>query len=288
MTSPIVVVGLTWDGFDLQRSDLDILFALTEGLDDLPQLRSADQFIPFLPGRLPSPAIPDRRAVVAVGWVTARGAAAAAAFRTYLDTLKAKLEPGGPPRILLATLENGTQRWIRAVPRVLIPGEGLGSDFRAFSIQWDARDPYWYGVYGSLFLDTGLLLDSGLFLDAPGETVFTPSSDPFYVNLEVPGTTDSSKVKVTVVAPSTGAVGVVAEADEVGFTFPTMAGGAANLIVDNELRTATQAGVSSRASLTLAAGNEHGEYIRLRPGVNRLRISGRPASVRVAFRPTYL
>jgi hypothetical protein len=190
----------------------------------------------------------------------------------------------------LATLEDGTQRWIRAVPRNLIPGEG-GRGFRSFSIQWEAQDPYWYAIYGSLLLDTGLDLDDGLLLDAPGETTITPDADPFFYYLDVPGTTVATKVKATIVAPSIGGVGVLnvfADADPVGFVFPTMPGGAADLIVDNDLRTVTQAGITQRASLILVAGNEHGEYIHLRPGINRLRIEGKPASVRLAFYPTYL
>jgi hypothetical protein len=38
----------------------------------------------------------------------------------------------------------------------------------------------------------------------------------------------------------------------------------------------------------LLGGNQHGEYFRLKPGVQTLRILGQPAEVRLLITPTYL
>lgn len=159
MTSPVAVIGLIWDGFDLQRPDLDILFEITEGLDSLPEMRGEDQVIPFRSGRLAAPRLADRRPVVVTGWIAGpAGSSAAVIYRGYLDSLKSRLDPTGPPGILVATLEDGSKRWISAVPRNLIGGDALGSDFRAFSIEWEALDPYWYSSWGTLALDTAPLV----------------------------------------------------------------------------------------------------------------------------------
>jgi hypothetical protein len=288
VTSPVAVIGLTYDGYDLQRADLDIFFQITEGLDTLPETRGDDQLIPFRTGRLAQSRMADRRPVVAMGWVTRPSVSQTPAYRAYLDGLKAKLEPTALPRVLVATLEDGSKRWINAVPRDLLPGDGWGSDFRSFSIEWEALDPYWYSAYGSATLDSGLYLDAGWYLDDGADLTVAGSGDYALTN---PGTADSEKVRVIVTGPSSGAVGVeVAGAVPVGFTYPLLATGE-TLTVDNDARTVvlTSAAppVNGRQNLILRPGNEHGEYLRLPPGAQTIRVSGNPVSTRIHFLPAY-
>lgn len=290
MTNAVAVIGLAWDDFELQRADLDIHFEITEGMDELPNTRGSDQVIPFRTGLLPSARMAHNRPVVAVGWVTGPPTASAkTAYRAYVDSLKARLDPTKGPRLLVATLEDGSKRWIRAVPRNLIGGPGMGSDFRPFSIEWEALDPYWYGTYGIGTLDSGLFLDTGWFLDGGADIIITGSGDHALTN---PGTADCEKVRVTITGPSAGAVSVeVTGSVPIGFTYPALLTGQ-TLTVDNHERTVTRATafaptVNGRQNLSLRPGNEHGEYLRLPPGAQTLRVSGAPAQTRIHFLPTW-
>ena len=294
MTSPVAVIGLTYDGFDLQRSDLDLMFAITDGLDGLPLTRGDDPVIPFRRGRLPQNHVADRRPVVAQGWVTGRTPTAAIAYRAYLDSLKAHLDPTGPPRTLVATMEDGTRRWISAVPRNLIGGnDGMGSDFRSFSIEWDALDPFWYGSYGYIALDSGLFLDTGHSLDE-GTEIVIPASTPT-VSVTVPGTADTERVRVRFTGPSSGPVGIEVDSN-LGFVManalPTTTGvgsSAQTVTVDNWARTVVDGtGASLRSQMTLRSANIHGEYVRLTPGTHSIRILGAPFEARLLLIPTYL
>jgi hypothetical protein len=291
MTSPVVVIGLDWDGFDLQRADLDILFELTEGLDDLPQTRGSDDVIPFRSGRLPQDRIADHRPVVATGWVTRPSASVASAYRAYVDSLKAKLDPTGPPHILVATLEDGSKRWINAVARDLIGGPALGSDFRPFSIAWDALDPYWYGTNAVIALDSGLFLDAGLTLDQDATIVITPTTVAYDYTFTAHGTTDITGVVVEIDGPSVSRPFIYNKSLDpvVGFGYATALIAGQTLVVDSGRRTATLGSVNARGGLTPTyPGNRHGEYIRVRPGENTIRIDGQPAEVRMSFKATYL
>jgi hypothetical protein len=280
----VAVIGLSWDGFDLQRADLDIHFEITEGLDELPETRGSDDVIPFRRGRLAQERMADRRPIVAVGWVTRPSASPAHAYRVYIDSLKARLNPIGPPRLLVATLEDGQQRWLSAVPRDLIGGPALGSDFRPFSIEWEALDPYWYSTWGSLALDAGYLLDDGWFLDSSAEVLITGAK-----TFDTLGTTDVERVRVRFVGPSAGPVGIeIPSAVPLGFTVNRLLVAGETLDVDNFARTVTLGGASLRNLLTLRPANQHGEYLRLPPGEVTLMSTGGAAETRVLFSPTYL
>jgi hypothetical protein len=297
MTSPIAVIGLTYDGYDLQRADLDIFFQITEGLDDLPETRGSDDLIPFRVGRLPVPRIADRRPVVAMGWVTRSSTSTEAAYRAYIDDIKERLDPTGPPRTLIVTLEDGSQRWIHAVPRNLLPGDALGSDFRAFSIEWEALDPYWYGSWGDLTLDAGYLLDDGWFLDSSSEVIVAAGVG--YVTINTLSTAPIAKVRVRFSGPSVGDVGIETVGSEpVGFRLAGALTSVDTLEVDNDARTVLLINTALveldipdienvRNLLTLNPANQHGEYLRLPSGSVTLQILGSPAETRILFSPTY-
>lgn len=156
MTSPVAIVGLTFRGYDPQRPDLNVFFEVSEGLDELPEMRGEDQLIPFRTGQLPGLRLAHRRPVVLAGHIMGSGSAPRSEYRAYVDELKGIFDPAAGPGILAATLPDGTNRWINAVARNIIGGEGFGGEFRSLSIELEALDPYWYGAWGTLALDEGL------------------------------------------------------------------------------------------------------------------------------------
>lgn len=285
MVSALAVVGLNWDGFDVQRADLDIFIEIAEGLDDLPDVRGGDQVIPFRTGRLPVRSIADFRPIIGNGWIAGSNSTPRAKYRGYLDALKAKLDPTSEPRVLAATLEDGTTRWIRAIPRNLLPGPGIGGEFRTFSIEWKACDPYWYGSWGALTLDSGLTLDDGYALDSGGEIVIAGAGD---YTLNTLGSAEVERVQVRFVGPSSGPVGIeTVGAAPVGFRIARTLASGEEIAVDNWARTALLGSSSLRNLMTLSPGNRHGEYIRLPAGAVTLRATGAAAQTRIQFLPAY-
>lgn len=278
-------IGLVFDGFDLQRPDLDLIFAISEGLDTLPATRGADAVIPFRRGRLAQPHLADTRHIVATGWIAGSGAAPRASYRGFVDELKSHLDPTEDPRMLVVRLEDGSTRWIRAVPRDIIAGQGLGGEYSGMSIEWEGLDPFWYSSLGALSLDSGHSLDTGESLDTGAEIVITGAGD---AEIDTVGTAPVERVRVRIVGPSSGPVGLeTVEPSPIGFTVARTLGSGEVLEVDNDGRTCLVGGVSVRNLMTLSAGNRHGEYLRLPAGPVSLRATGGAASTRVAFDPAW-
>jgi hypothetical protein len=293
MTSPVGVIGLNFAGYDVQRADLNVMFEITEGLDELPAVRGSDELIPFRSGRLSQKRTADHRPLVLTGWIAGAGATPEASYRAYLDGLKKVLDPTRDPGLLVATLTDGSVRWIRAVPRDLIGGDRIGYEFRPLSVELDALDPYWYGPYGSASLNSGLFLDTGHYLDEGASIVVVPTSGAHPVAVDTLGTAQVERVSVTFTGPSVSGVGIENTTNGTGFVLPSIAANPVTspprvTVVDNFARTVLDwLGATLRASLVLNPANAHGEYLRLEPGLNNLRILGKPAAARILFTPTY-
>lgn len=280
-------MSLRWEGHDLQPAHRRWRFWVAEGRDELPEVRSASQVIPFRRGRLHVPAFADKRTLEVRGYVQEVDEPA---LRAELDLLKGLLDPtGDSPGTLVDDFEDGSERWLHAIPRNVIPRYG-GEATRLLSIELEALDPYWYGAYGIGTLDSGLFLDDGWFLDGGADIIVVGSGDHALTN---PGTAASEKVRVVVTGPSSGPVTVeITGSVPIGFTYPALLTGQ-TLIVDNHERTVTlettsAPTVSGRQGITFRPGNEHGEYLRLPPGAQTLRVSGNPTETRIHFTPTYL
>lgn len=258
-------------------------FWIAEGRDDLPEVRSSSQVIPFRRGRLHKPGIADLRPLEVRGYIKD---VTDAAMRADLDVIKGLLDPEALAMgTLVDDFENGSVRWMRAIPRDVIPRYG-GKATRLFSIALDALDPYWYGSWGTLSLDSGLYLDSGLSLDSGAEVVITAPATTF--DLDTLGTADVERIRVRFVGPSAGPVGLdTVGATPVGFTVARTLDAGEVLEVDNYARTILLGGVSLRNVTTLLEDNRHGEYIRLPAGPVTLRASGGAAETRILFNPTY-
>lgn len=280
-------MSLRWEGHDLQPAHRRWRFWVAEGRDGLLEARSSSQVIPFRRGRLHVPAIGDRRPLEVRGYIKE---ITDGSMQAELDEIKGLLDPERfAPGILVDDFADGTQRWIRGVPRDLMSRYG-GQAGRLLSIDLEALDPYWYSAWGTLALDGGLFLGAGLTLDSSAEIVVAGSGDYALVN---PGTAESERVRVAITGPSAGPVGVeVVGSEPVGFTYPALIAGQ-SLIVDNHERTVTltpSAGpsVNGRKDLTFRPGNEHGEYVRFPPGAQTIRVTGGATTTRIRFTPTYL
>jgi hypothetical protein len=301
MTSALAIIGLQASRsdiglVDLQRPDLSLFLEITEGLDGGLQVRGTDDLVPFRSGRLPVPRIPDARPIGLTGRVTDTEASPLVGFRTGMDELLRIFDPiattPDDPLILIATLEDGSIRWIRTwSPNVLAPDQpDQPRGVKTVSVECQALDAYWYGVWGIATLDSGLLRDSGLLLDGSAPLAVSPADSPHLTTFEALGNASTERVAVTLTGPSVGPVGieyVPASGDPIGFIMTDALGALDVLVVDNFGRTCLLNGVGVRGSMTLSAGNQHGEYLRLPAGPCTLRIWGQPTSASVLFTPAY-
>lgn len=292
MTSPVAVIGLVWDGHDLCRPDLDLFFDMADGLDNLPEVRGEDQLVPFRAGRLSSSRLPHRRPIVANGHAAGpSGATARADLRAYIDEVKGWMDPTVGERILVATLEDGSLRWITCAARNILPGEGWGGEYRALSLEWEAvSDPLWHSSWGTLSLDAGYVLDDLWSLDASAEVIIVPTSTSHAQDIDTLGTAAVDRIRATFTGPSSAAPGLnvtMADGSIVGYTFGATLTAGQTLVIDSYARTVTLAGTNRRDLLTLLAGNQHGEYIRFHTGTNTVRVTGQPAECRIHFTPAW-
>lgn len=282
-------MGLTVDGLDVQRPDMDIYLELVEGKDEQPEARTSSDVLPFRRGRLQRTSTADRRRLLLAGWIAGpAGSGAASGFRTYMDEIKMALDPErSTPVVLVDDFEDDTRRWIRAWPRNMVSAEGPGDGTRLLSVELDALDPFWYSAVGMLALDAGLLLDDGYVLDSGAEIVVSAAASFFDVLVSHPGSADTDAIAIRMSGASVGAVSVENVTAGVGFSAGVALAAGDDLRIDVRERTIERNGASVRSTTTLRAGNRNGEWLRLRPGTNRIRISGAPAETRILFNPAW-
>lgn len=277
----------TWEGFDLTPAHRRWRFWIAQGRDELPSVRSSAELIPFRRGRLHKPGIADMRRLELRGYIQETALAGLLATR---DEIKRLLDPEADDLGILADeFEDGSLRWVRAIPRTA-QARYAGDARRLYSIELEALDPYWYGAWGTLALDSGLLLDAGWTLDASAEIIVVPTSTAHALSIDTLGSADVERVSVRLVGPSTTPAGfetALPSGEVAGFALDRALLAGEELVVDNFARLATIAGVSVRADMALRAGNRNGEYLRLLPRTNTVRVLGQPAEARIHFTPTY-
>lgn len=278
--------GFTWQGVDLRPDHRRWRFWIAQGRDELPAVRKTSDLVPFRRGRLHKAGIADTRQLELRGYIQEP---TLEAFQATKDMLKGLLDPElEAPGTLVDPQDDGTQRWIYAVPSSLMSKFG-GAGTRILSIELEALDPYWYGSNGFITLDSDLLMDGGLFMDADATITINPTSGVYDYSFNTLGTADTTKVRLEIDGPSeeTVTIGNVSIPGSPGFAYPPLTAGQ-TLVVDSGLRLVTLDGVNARAGLSIPPQNRHGEYIRVRPGSNTFHILGKPAEVRVSLLATYL
>lgn len=146
MTSPLAVVGLTYDGTDVQDTT-GIMLEITMGLFETGDTRGIDVTVPGLDGQVVRPRRFHQRKILLAGWVRGAGADTATRQADYwdnLDALRELFDETGVPKDLVATVPDGTTRTCaaRCVPDGRILNEQVHSEFAYVSIELVALEDW--------------------------------------------------------------------------------------------------------------------------------------------------
>jgi len=147
-----LAIAIVADGVDLTRSDGKLLFRITRGINEVPDVRGVDTVVPSLNGRIPRSRRLDRLVVEASGLVIGAGATEALQrtdFRSLMETLRDLMNPVQDPYDIAVTVEDGTTRTITARPLNLVAGDDDLPSFREVSLQWESVDAADWGVSAS-------------------------------------------------------------------------------------------------------------------------------------------
>lgn len=121
MTNAIsyTLADLTFDGTDLQRSNLTVHLDVTVGLDEVPNYRGVDTIIPTLDGRVSRLWRADSLDIELSGIVQGTGSTEddrLGSFRDIVEELKTLFQPGGGPSVLTGLGKDGATYSINAKP----------------------------------------------------------------------------------------------------------------------------------------------------------------------------
>lgn len=151
MTSAVAVVGVTFNGQDVQ--DIDGLFLeITQGLADSPDVRGVDVVIPGADGQTARPRRFDQRKVMLTGWVRGSGAGQAAQRASYRGNVRLMLgvfDVTAAPADLVATLEDGSTATLVARTLSVASADELPGEFTNLSIELLAVADWVYEDAGS-------------------------------------------------------------------------------------------------------------------------------------------
>lgn len=141
MTSPFTPIPITFDGTNLQPTDLSFCFWIVSGLNETPEVRGVDVTVPALAGRIESNRMNDVLPLVLEGFVradpsTTTTAAAQSSYRTKAKLIRALFASNRARANLVATLEDGTTATISARPLSgIIWKEEIPSEYATVSIE---------------------------------------------------------------------------------------------------------------------------------------------------------
>lgn len=129
MTSSAAVVGLTFDGFDIQDLAGGIFLEIARGLNEPPAVRGVDVVVPSRPGRIEGSRVNDVLSIELTGVVMAEDVAATpaevlASYRSNQRLVRALFATNRRRATLEATLEDGSVLAIEAHPLNAIWNEG--------------------------------------------------------------------------------------------------------------------------------------------------------------------
>lgn len=141
MTTALATIGLTYDGVDLQDSDLQVFLEIVHGLNETPSVRGTDTVVPALAGRLEGNRVNDVLVITLEGYVRGDPTsidrdAAMASFRGNVQDVRTLFAPNRQRADLVATLEDGSQLSISARPMPgMIWSEPVKSEVAQVSIE---------------------------------------------------------------------------------------------------------------------------------------------------------
>lgn len=121
MSSPAAVVGLRFDGVDLQLEDLQIFLEISKGLNESPSVRGVDTIVPARAGRIQGNRINDILPIVLEGLVSGDEtagdrAAVLSSYRGNMATIRDLFRSDRSRATLEADLEDGRTLAIEARP----------------------------------------------------------------------------------------------------------------------------------------------------------------------------
>ena len=149
MTYGAYPTSITANGTDLTRSDGRLIFRVTRGINEVPEVRGQDVIVPGLGGRIPMTRRLDRLIIEAAGMVMGAGAdetVQRADFRALVEILRDVMNPASDPYQLVVTVEDGTTRTITARPQNIVWGDDDIPTYRTASLQWESVDAADWGV----------------------------------------------------------------------------------------------------------------------------------------------
>jgi hypothetical protein len=214
---------------------------------------------------------------------------------------------------LVVTLEDGTERYIRARAVNIMLGAADVAGWRKVSVELSALDPFWYGSWGHLTADNGLVAEPDsdvpyikLRADASAEIVLTASG--YVRGLAAGGNRDCEAVRAIFEstaprAPITGVCGITVADSFVGFDIlaPNLSPSDPSqwymgYIIDNDRRLAQMNALASgyalaqsiRQYVTPNDANQAGEFFHLPSFATDILVT-MPANVRcrLQFTPTF-
>ena len=145
MTNPYAVIGLTFDGTDVQQDPIGIFLEVVRGLSDVPAVRGTDTVVPGLAGRIPRNRVADHLTIELRGFVAGTGSTDAdcqASHRGLVNDIRALFDPTAAPADLVAALEDASTATIAA--RTLnIVWDHLAPSTSRISIELDSVAPDW-------------------------------------------------------------------------------------------------------------------------------------------------
>jgi hypothetical protein len=251
---------------------------IVEGLDGGPEVRGANAIMPLRPGEMWLPRVAGGRSIVLQGFVSDSGVAPYERYRTALDWLHALFAVDAGLGLLVATMEDGSTRRIRAGGANWMAGSQHGPSMREYSIELRSPDAHWWTNFGSLRLDEGYrVLDAaaigyswGDCLDDSERVQFNIPSASFTFSFETLSQHDVERVRAVVVnsGPGPWALTVLENGTGLACVDSSHPDGCN---VDNFARTISSNTTSGkpddlRRTVTLNAANRGGEYIRLPAG----------------------
>ena len=126
----------------LQGTSWDL--RLSEGIDGSGEARGEDQVLPFRNGRIATGRYMDSRPLTLEGAVVS----GPAGYRAALDTLLRLFDPTAGVGRLVATLDDGSTRFILCRSKGLLAGPLTTTGYRRVGVELEAPDPFWYANLG--------------------------------------------------------------------------------------------------------------------------------------------
>ena len=148
MTNQLSAIAISYDGTDVQTSDLGIHLEIVAGLDDSPDIRGQDVTVPYLDGRVVQPRRFDKRRILLEGFVRGIGASndlARMDYRANRRVLANLFDNTGLPATLRLVLEDGDVTRIEARPLSIVAVETIPSLYANVSIELEAVSD-WEGL----------------------------------------------------------------------------------------------------------------------------------------------